>query len=119
MGDHQQGADAVARHLLDCLVHRLIGSHRQNATLILLSQHHPYRVGKFHKRLFDLTWSSLGLHLPVRSSHTGFPFSSRNIKVSVPFTTSRARITSAVSCLTLDPVTASSSPLIKLIPISS
>lgn len=36
-------------------------------------------------------------HFPVRSFHTGLPLSSRNIKVSVPLTISRARITSAPS----------------------
>ncbi len=58
-------------------------------------------------------------HFPVRQSHTGLPLSSRNIMVSVPFTSCRARITSAVSCLTLEPVTVISSPLLKLMAISS
>ena len=58
-------------------------------------------------------------HLPVRESHTGWPLLSRNRSVSVPFTSSRARITSDASCLTFEPVTAISSPLLKLMPISS
>jgi hypothetical protein len=39
--------------------------------------------------------------------------------VSFPFTTSRARTRSAPSCLTFDPVTTISSPLLKPTPISS
>jgi len=58
-------------------------------------------------------------HLPVRQSHTGLPLSSRNNSVSGPRTSTRARITSEDSCLTLEPVTAISSPLLKLMPISS
>src|SRR5882762_2298603 len=51
--------------------------------------------------------------------HTGFPLSSRSTSVSVPFTTSRARIRSAPSCLTFEPVRLTSSPLAKDDPISS
>ena len=58
-------------------------------------------------------------HFPVRQSHTGLPLSSRNWRVSVPFTNCRARITSKASILTFEPVTAISSPLAKLMPISS
>jgi hypothetical protein len=58
-------------------------------------------------------------HFPVRGSHTGLPLSSRNISVSVPFTSCRARITSDISCFTLEPVITISSPLMKLMPISS
>jgi hypothetical protein len=65
-------------------------------------------------------WAGVAVsHFPVRGSHTGLPLSSRNISVSVPFTSCRARITSDVSCFTLEPVTAISSPLLKLMPISS
>jgi hypothetical protein len=39
--------------------------------------------------------------------------------VSLPFTTSRARMRSASPCLTLEPVRAISSPLLKLTPMSS
>src|ERR1700730_7297286 len=58
-------------------------------------------------------------HFPVRQSHTGLPLSSRNRRVSAPFTNCRARITSKASSLTFEPVTAISSPLAKLMPISS
>src|SRR6266852_5801245 len=58
-------------------------------------------------------------HFPVRSFQTGLPLLSRNIRVSEPLTISRARMTSDPSCLTFEPVTAISSPLLKLIPISS
>ena len=58
-------------------------------------------------------------HLPVRQSHTGLPLSSRNIRVSVPFTICRARITSEASCFTFEPVTSTLSPLLRLRPTSS
>ena len=54
-----------------------------------------------------------------RQVQTGFPLSSRSTSVSLPFTTSRARTRSAVSCLTFDPVRAISSPFAKLTPMSS
>ena len=50
---------------------------------------------------------------------TGLPFSSRSTSVSLPFTTSRARIRSASPCLILEPVRAISSPLLKLNPMSA
>ena len=50
---------------------------------------------------------------------TGFPLSSRRTNVSFPFTTSRARIRSASPCFTFDPVRVTSSPLLKLMPMSS
>ena len=50
---------------------------------------------------------------------TGLPFSSRRTSVSLPVTTSRARIRSASPCSTLEPVRAISSPLLKLTPMSS
>src|SRR6267142_1062838 len=50
---------------------------------------------------------------------TGLPLSSRSTSVSVPFTTSRARIRSVPSCLTFEPVRLTSSPLVKDDPISS
>src|ERR1035437_4593990 len=50
---------------------------------------------------------------------TGLPFSSRRTRVSVPFTTSRARMRSASPCLTFEPVRVISSPLLKLTPMSS
>jgi len=59
---------------------------------------------------------TFSIYFPVRESHTGLPFSSRNKSVSVPLTSSRARITSEASCLTFEPVTAISSPLPKLMP---
>jgi len=58
-------------------------------------------------------------HFPVRQSHTGLPLSSRNRRVSGPLTNCRARIMSKASSLTFEPVTAISSPLTKLMPISS
>ena len=57
--------------------------------------------------------------LQRRQVQTGFPLSSRSTSVSLPFTTSRARTRSAVSCLTFDPVRAISSPFAKLTPMSS
>lgn len=77
-----------------------------------------YQTGMQTFRGLSFAYENLA-HLPVRSSHTGLPLLSRNISVSVPFTISRARIISDVSCFTFDPVMASSSPLMKLIPISS
>src|SRR5438445_12971175 len=50
---------------------------------------------------------------------TGLPFSSRSTRVSVPFTTSRARMRSASPCLTFEPVSPISSPLLKFTPMSS
>src|SRR4029077_4854245 len=48
-----------------------------------------------------------------RQLQTGLPLSSRRTRVSEPFTTSRARMRSASPCLTLEPVRAISSPLLK------
>src|SRR5207244_2219985 len=56
--------------------------------------------------------------LQRRQVQTGFPLSSRSTSVSLPFTTSRARTRSAVSCLTFDPVRAISSPFAQLTPLS-
>src|ERR1700741_4050627 len=50
---------------------------------------------------------------------TGLPLSSRSTSVSVPFTTSRARIRSVPSCLTFEPVRLTSSPLARGDPLSS
>lgn len=58
-------------------------------------------------------------HLPVRQLHAGLPLLLRNRSVSVPLTSSRARITSDAPCFTFEPVTAIWSPLLKLMPISS
>src|ERR1039457_6852054 len=49
----------------------------------------------------------------------GLPFSSRRTRVSLPRTTSRARMTSASPCLIRAPVRTISSPWLKFTPISS
>src|ERR1035438_8687552 len=49
----------------------------------------------------------------------GLPFSSRRTRVSLPRTTSRARMISASPCLIRDPVRRISSPGLKFTPISS
>lgn len=72
---------------------------------------HRDGVGKRHR--------AHSAYLPVLGSQTGVPFASRKVKVSVPFTISRARITSDCSCFTLDPVNEIWSPFVKVIPISS
>src|ERR1019366_9530379 len=75
-------------------------------------QHQSNRVGKFHQ-------APKPCQSPAGApTHTGLPLSSRNRNVSVRFTSSRARITSDASCLTFEPVTAISSPLLKLMPSS-
>jgi len=54
-----------------------------------------------------------------RQSQTGSPFASRRTKLSFPLTISRTRKTSVSPGFTFEPVMATSSPLAKLMPISS
>src|SRR5579863_1560920 len=49
----------------------------------------------------------------------GFPSLKRSVSVSPPLTTSRARVRSAPSCLTFDPVTSTASSALNATPISS
>src|SRR6266496_2556785 len=49
----------------------------------------------------------------------GLPSLKRSVSVSPPFTTSRASVTSAPSCLTLEPITSIASSALNTTPISS
>ena len=51
--------------------------------------------------------------------HAGLPSGKRKVRVSPPLTISRARIRSAPSCLTLEPLTSIASSVLKTIPIWS
>src|SRR5271169_626068 len=56
---------------------------------------------------------------PAAFHQAGLPSLKRSVSVSPPFTTSRARVRSAPSCLTLEPVTSSASAALNSTPMSS
>src|SRR5215472_11296752 len=54
-----------------------------------------------------------------RVHQAGLPSLKRSVKTSSPFATSRARMRSALSCVTFDPVISTASATLKLAPMSS
>src|ERR1700736_492772 len=49
VGNDQQGANTVLRHLFNRFVDRLFGSYRQDSVLVFALQNQSNRVGKFHR----------------------------------------------------------------------
>src|SRR5438445_12758021 len=86
--------------------------------MLRLSRAGVKKILKKSSNLDKANLTCVGVHCvggQCRKFQIGVPLLSRRTSVAVPFTISRARIISAASCLTFDPVRAISSPILELI----